>query len=814
MIKQYFLLAYRQFRNNKLYCSLIAGALITGFTSFVLLASFYLFEKSFDRFHPELSQLYRINFELYKEGKLNIVNATSCAPVGPLLYQESDHVKAFTRLYHRTEGVHVNTSSEDKWFPQNALFHADSGVMKVFNLNLIEGQSESVLRKPFTAIISKAAAKKYFGTDSPVGQQLVMSEEESYVIEGIFEDLPRNSHLDLEILLSFSTLELLDWSKEGIRADWSWYSFYNYVLLDSEHSVDELNAQIDALTIPHTKPIDERINGALRYKLYPASEIYLHSDLLGEMEKKGSSTAVQVVAAVALLILLMSIVNYVNFMSSWMLNRVQGNSIRLILGNDRRSIFKQFFTEIALHLLVTGAISLLLVYFIRSPFNSLFGRDIPASVIYNPWFLLVYFGSIVAVSTGLSGYYTMTTKTSSPGTLLKGNFKTSIKGILLRRGIVTFQFFCALSMIIGTLAMSDQIQFMMSRPKGFESDNMLFMKIRRTRGDEQFYQNLESVQRRLDNIPWITQSTISTLVPGQSVGWTSGGKLRGQETTVKIHNYGIDEFFIPSMSIEMAGGESFTSNEAVARQSVLINEEAMNAFGYTKPSDVLNAIFLLNGDEARPFEIIGVVKDFHQRGLQYKIEPTIFHYLPGNPIYSGPAYVTLKFNDERDLASRLSEVEEIFQDVYPGRTLESDLVNDFYYRQYETEKNTVRTLGLFSILTIVISSLGIIGLISFAVLQRAKEIGVRKILGASVVQIQILMAKEFIYMIILATAIAFPVCYYLLNQWLSGFEYKIDVTATPFVVGSVSTLIFSAGLICMYVYRYAMINPVKSLKSE
>ncbi len=817
MFLHYIKFFLRSITKNVYYYTLIGICLITAIATASLIYSYSSFENSYDRQHQRLKDLYRVNFTIHKNGNLESENANSTPVIGPLLYNELSGVEDFARLYPRSGSTVQILDKDDEWsiYPEDKIYHADSSFLKMFSFPLLIGDQENVLKKPFHALLSKSFALKMFASiEDAMGKTFKLSEEETYTIEGIFDDIPINSHLNFESLLSYSTLEVLDWTRESINTDWGWYSHYNFLLLNENRNIDSINEEILSITKPHTKAIGERINGGFTYTLHPVEDIYLESDVFGEMDRKGNGFVVRFMNIIAILILILTFTNYAGITASINLDRVKETGLRKIFGSKDQRLWISFVLESVVLITVSFSIAIFLLSMFWGNLPALTGMFLPISIILSLKFFVISLLSVVLISLVCGTYHYFLVTGPDLITALKGADSPGNSSYVFRKAILFIQYLAGASLLILTMIVYDQVGLLTKEDPGFEHKNTLALKLRRTRGDADYFRKINTFSKAIKNVSGVQLSALSSHIPSEEIGWTSGGKITGQLTTVKFHHYAIDEGFTEVYGMEMAEGSAYDGNSLKNQRSIIINEQGAKILGFEKPADAINKTFLYGGREANPYTIIGVIKDHYQRGLKYQVYPIAFHYLPDHAIYTGSSYSSLKITASTSLTQIKEAIEEVWQDNFGDTQIEYSDVDQKYLDQYQTDRKALDLLTFFTFVAIMIATFGLIGLVAFSTKQRAKEIGIRKVLGASIRQIIYFLSKSYLSIVLLAIIVSWFISYFILESWLQNYPQRVSIDFMIFIIVAAIILLLSMALIIFQSWKSGVKNPVAAMRTD
>ncbi|MCP5102087.1 MAG: ABC transporter permease [bacterium] len=809
MLKSYFKIMLRNLYKNKLFSLINLAGLAVGMAAFLLIFLYVNSELSYDGFHKNADRIYRVrNDRIYK----NIHDKSAgCPPgLGPALKKEFPEVIDSARLYnlgYMGANTIVSYPEGNQTFNQGKLFFADASFLKIFSFPMLKGSPQSALIQPNTAVIAQSTAKKYFGNENPMGKVISVTGsygKQIYKITGVFKDVPENSHVKFEFLLSYKTLTGLRPMAKNYLTGWN--AFNTYILLSPTADPTALEAKFPGLIAKH-KSHGEDYKRA--YLLQRVKDIHLYSNLRWEPEVNGNSKTVSFLALIAVFILIIAWVNYINLSTARSMTRAKEVGIRKVLGSRRSQLIKQFllesvFLNIPAVLLAVGIAEISLPYF-----NGLTGKHLVLnlSLLGNYWIWAALF---IAGGAFVSGIFPAFILSSfSPMTVLKGVFNRSVKGFNLRKVLVVFQFATAIFLIAVTAVVYQQLSFMRSRDLGVDIDRTLVVKAARINDAAGKRGNRgERFKNELKQYPAIKNITGSSTVPGQEYSNVASG-IRpvnsNPEDGKRCFFIDVDYDYFDFFGITLLAGRAFSRDFGTDNKAVLLNEEALKMFGYEKPGEALKQKILLGGLGNQEREVIGVIKNYHHKSLKDSLQPVIFSLTGSGNFFS------LKIGGG-EIGGTISMVREKWGVVFPGQPFEYFFLDQSFDGQYKADRRFGNVFGLFAVLAIFISCLGLFGLASFTSQQRGREIGIRKVVGASVSAIVFLLSKEFGKWVLLANIAAWPLAYYFTGVWLRNFAYRVDVGLVPFIISGVIGLVIALITVSMQTIRAASANPVKSLR--
>ncbi|MDX2442961.1 MAG: ABC transporter permease [Bacteroidales bacterium] len=801
MIKVYLLIALRHFKKNLLSLVINILGLAIGMTAFILIIQYVRFELSYDDFHEKETRIYRIQQDRYNKGELTTQWAAGCSAVGQALYENFPEVENFTRF---TKGDGVLSWGEKKFREEN-IYMADTSFFEVFSFKLLEGDVNSVLKKPFEAILSQSTAHKYFGDEDPIGKSLLFNGELELIIVGIFEDVKVNSHLKPDILVSWETRVTVT---PGVNTAWQWDGFYNYILLNSEADYKVFEAKIPAF-------VEEQIGEDLRsynsdaiYNLQPLRKIHLTSNFMFEAEVNGNAQSVYSLIIIAIFLVIIAWINYINLSTAKSLDRAKEVGMRKISGANRRQLISQFLSESILVNIISIVLAILLVSLIYPLFNQITGEMLDYSLGSNFkfWAAIIIIFIMGAILSG--AYPAFFLSSFKPVSIIKGKFSQNNKGLALRKFLVIFQFTISIVLIAGTLLVYKQISFMQNKTLGVDIDNVLVIQGPSV-GDSTYNETFNAFKEELLRNPGIEKFTSSTAIPGRKPPWNAGGvRLIGQDPAEgnQYRIIGMDWNYIDLYGLTILEGRNFSPEFGMNSETVIFNEKAVKLLGFDDYSAVLDKQIFFWGDT---FSVVGVVKDFHQEGLKEIPDPLVFRFFE-----SVSGFYSIKLEPQASIQDVLTFVEEEWGKFFSKNPFSYFFLDDYYREQYKGEIRFGIVFGSFSFLTIFIACLGLFGLSSFITIQRTKEIGIRKVLGSSVFNSILLLIRYFIYQIMIAVPIGLTIAYFVMQRWLENFAFRITIGWWFFVVPVFVVLVIAVTTVIAQVSKTARVNPAESLRYE
>ncbi len=808
MFKNYILSAFRSITRSPFYAFLNIIGLTIGLTTFVFILIYVSDELSYDKHNTNHSRIHRLESDFTigsKHDKFAIVPI----PMGPALKLEYPEIEAVVRFRGIDNALFINN---DKEYYEDYFYYTDSTIFDVFTNKLIIGDLKGALVEPNTAVLTEKISNKYFGAENPIGKIIETGSGRQYKITAVIENIPENSHLKYEALLSASTLakEIGEEEFNSMEPDRFWnIGVYTFIMLNENSSIESIHEKFPQFYDKYMKSLGEQFNASYDLMTTPLSEVHLNSSLSGDLPT-GNREYVYIFSIVAIFILLLAAINYMNMATAQSSGRSREVGMRKVMGAEKFQLIGQFLSESIILALIANFLALLLVVILLPDFNSLTGKDMLINDIIQPEFLLVVFVVSFVIGIFSGSYPAFYLSSFMPLNVLKGTVSNTGKPkLFLRRGLVVIQFFIAIVMIIGTFVVSDQLDYLKNKDLGFDKSNLVVMELQ----DSAFRSKVEVFREELLLNSDIIGVSNSTGIPGD-VDWIQV-MLVEQETEMKEFAVILiqSDHHLPSLlDLEFADGRDF--NEEMGTDdtaAVIINETAAKQFGWLDDplGKKIHYGMELDRSGGRMMKVIGVVKDFHFNSLHNKVEPIIVFISP-SPRY----YITARIND-RKFKEALVHIEKCWTNVGAERPFNYTMITDMQEEMYEGEKTISTIFLIIASLTVFIALLGLFGLSSFTAEQRTKEIGIRKVAGASLTDILILLYKEFFLLLLIAFAIAVPIAYWRLSIWLeSSFMYYTDIHWYSIILAGVSAIVVGLITISFHVIKVASSDPVKAIKYE
>lgn len=798
MLKHHFLIAWRALNKQRLYTALNVAGLTAGLACAVLIYIFVRDELRYDRFHEKADRIYRLVFERRGEGAPHSASAVSTG-YAPAMLREFPEIEAAVRLYRTQPVLRIG----DESFRERDFFFADPGVFNVFTFPLLKGDAKTALIEPFSVVLTESTAKRLFGDADPIGKSIRYDGQHDFIVTGVMADVPSSSHLKIDMLASFTSLKdiLRYLLGDRVLEDWVAYMTYTYILLPEKVAPQSIESRFEDFV---KKYIDEEESPKLHFRLQPLTDIHLRSNLTVDVESNGSQTTVMIFAVIGGIILLISTINFVNLSIASAAPRIKEVGVRKVLGADRSKIARQFLLESALLVAVAVAASLAVVELASPLFQELSGKTIPVlgSLEVSDGFAVLLLSVITALAAG--SYPSLVISGFTPIDVL--NRRTAMIGrsrFSLKRILIVIQFAASIALVAATVTVQDQLDFMRNHDLGFRKEQVLVIPY--AGGVKQRY---EAFRTELLSNPAVQNVAAMSSVPGKRAYRQTyhreedpPGENLFWSTTM------MDWESVETLGLTVVEGRTFDRRiKTDEKEAFLINETAARALGYDQP--IGKTFEMLNDDPPLRGTIIGVIKDFHFRSLHQEIEPIVMRV---DPFWYREVAIRLA---PGNLSSTIDFVHARWKEFAPDRPFEYGFLDEQFDASYRAEERLVKLFAGFSSLAIWIGAMGLFGLASYAVVQRRKEISIRKVLGADMLTIAGLLYKEYALLAVVASMVAVPVAYYFLHDWLSTFAYASSLSAVTFLGAAALAVGVAVAATSVQAFRAAGANPVDHLRTE
>lgn len=813
MFRNYLTIAFRNLSKRKGYAILNVLGLVVGMTCCLLIFHYVSFERSYDSFQPKSGDIVRVRLDSYQKGNLAWKSATSYPAIAPTLKKDYPEVQNFCRLID-AENLFSNEDMTVR-AQENKGYFADPAFLDMFDVEVKTGSNTAVLDAPYKMVISENMAKKYFGQKDPVGKKLLVREPgRTYDLQvtGVFKNYPVNSHLTFDFLIAYQTMgqEILRGgdSSNPTETSFGWYDFYSYLQLRPGADWNQLEAKMPAFCEKYMNSNEWAKKNEIKNEVHfiPLNDIHLFSNVNQEAEVNGNGQAVSFLFLIAIFIIGIAWINYINMATARSVERAREVGMRKVLGAMRRDLIRQFLIESFLLNLVALILSAGLFYLLITAFDRFTGRDALTGIALTKQYWLI-FVALFAGGTLLSGVYpAFILSAFQPVTVLKGAFKNTGGGITLRKGLIVLQFLTSVVLIAGTIVVYQQVNFMRRQQLGVNINQTLVMSGATTLVDSSYQDMFQPFKNELLSQTGIKYVTSSSSVMGNEIYWTNNNRMMAPGSTgYTLYNIGIDYDFLPAYDLKLLAGRNFSKEFTTDRRAIMLNEAAVKLLGFKNAEEAVKGRIIRGRDT---LQVLGVTTNYHHQGLQKAIDPMIFLLRPNiRQFYS----VKL---ETADVQKTVAAAEKIWNKHFPTEPFNYFFLDDSFNQQYKSDMLFGKVFGVFAFLAILVASFGLLGLSAYNVLQRTKEIGIRKVLGASGKSILVLLSKDFVKLIVIALLLAIPAGWYIMSQWLQDFAYRIDIAWWVFAVAGALALLIAILTICLQAFRTVTDSPVKSLRTE
>ncbi len=825
MLKNYFLVALRNLRKQSFYSMINIGGLAVGIAACLVIVLFIIDELGYDQFNTKADRIYRVNNEI-KFGGNHMTMTYSSAPFASTLMQDYPEIEATVRF--RDYGSYLVKTAEGKEsIKERKVMWTDSTFFKIFSVKVLEGNPATALKEPASIAISQSIAEKYFPGKSALGQALILDNKYNGKVTAVFEDIPAASHFHFQILVAM----VGDWpvAKEAQSTAYLSNNFQTYLLLKKDADAKALEKKFPQFLVKYVGPQIAQILGGdftmekfqaagnkYEMTLTPLLDIHLHSDLKGEFEPNGSITYIYLFSTIAAFILVIACINFMNLSTARSANRAKEVGVRKVMGSLRTHLVRQFLSESILVTLVSFILAIGLAYLFLPVFNDLSLKQLTLPIGSPVFYLILIIASLViGLMAGL--YPSFFLSAFKPVNVLKGNVAMGMKSGLIRSSLVVFQFVISIALIIGAITVNRQLSYIQNKKLGFEKNQVLIVH-----DAYALRPNVQSFKKEVQKISSIESGTISGFLPVEGADtWRNDnafwkeGKQPTTENLVSLQNWSADFDYVKTLGMKIKSGRDFSTSFLSDSSAVILNEKAVQQFelGEDPIGKKISTFYgqLPDGspdpNQIKSWTVIGIVENFHFSSMKEGILPL------GLFIDKSDGSVILRFNSA-DAKNVVESIEKIWKQMAPGQPFQYSFLNEDFGRMYASEQRLGRIFFVFAGLAIIIACLGLFALTAFTAEQRTKEIGIRKVLGASVSSIVILLSKEFGKLILIAFIITTPLAWYGIDWWLKNYTYKTEIGATVYLLAGLSALIIALVTMGYQSIKAATNDPVRSLRSE
>jgi len=790
MLKNYLTIALRNLQRYTGYTVINVAGLAVGIACCLLIVLFVRDELSYDRFHHQADRIHRVTIQVEFDG----MRVYSGLPV-PMAKALPDAVPGIRRVTHMNQEGRVVVRQEDNTFYEDHFLFAEPSFFEVFDFPLALGNPATALSQPFSIVLTPEMAEKYFGTKDPLGQTLTINGQHTYGVTGVLDPVPHNTHLQLGFLASFSTLTPLDRLPENQHI----VTYQTYLLLDNPDTAAHLEQDLSAFAKAHLAGKVEQ------WRLYVEAlpDLYLHAQIVRTRtdDLRGDMRYLYIFSAIALMLLLIACVNYTNLATARAARRTREVGIRKVVGARRGQLARQFLGE---SILLCGFALLLaigLAELFLPAFNRLVGKDLALQYGSDPFLLAAMLGLMVLVGLLAGSYPALVLSSFQPVHVLKSGAAGRSRGAWLRKGLVIFQFGISAILIVSTLIVQQQLRFVQAQRLGDHDDQIVVLQPK-----DAVKKQYAAFKNALLQASPVLQVTKAPLPGGSAFPF----RLNGETEEMYLNAFPVDYDFLDMMGLELVDGRDFSRDLAMdAETALIVNEAAVKRFGWTSGIGQKLERYDLQSSGFKAQEVIGVVKDFHTSSMRSTISATLLF-----PTEEARFENILIKVDARRIPEALAAIRKQWEAFEPAYPFEYDFLDDKFAQYYQAEQRLGGIFAFFAFLTIFIACLGLFGLATYMAEQRTKEIGVRKVLGASVPGIVALLLKEFLILVVTAFVLSVPIAYFVMNQWLEDFAYRIDISWRIFLMAGLAALVVALLTVSYQAIRAALADPVKSLRYE
>jgi putative ABC transport system permease protein len=782
MLKNYFKVAIRNIRRNKLFSAINILGLAVGMACSIFILLWVQHERSYDRFHKNGADMYRLTVEVS-----GLKASLAVAPIARAMQKEIPEVKNAVTLC-AASGLF---SYGDRQFEEKAVFFADSTFLDMFSFPLIKGDKKTALHSPNNIVITERAAKKYFGNENPMGKVLSRYTTEKFTVTGVLADIPENSHLQFDFLMPLRFYART--SDDFIKNLWDNYNYYTYVQLAPGTSAEKVTRQVNDIMKKHEKDLVAPVS------LQALHDIHLRSNFLGDVEGHGNIQYVRIFSLVAIVVLIVACINFMNLATARSARRAKEVGMRKVAGAKRIEIIRQFLGESVLIAFISLFIAIGLVWLLLPAFNNLAGKQIRLN--FGDGGLLLLLPGIALLTGLISGSYPAFFMSSfKPVKVLKGAFTFGNRGAWMRNGLVVVQFVISITLMVAAFVVYNQLKFIRNKNLGFDRENLLYVPVTGT-----LWSNNDALRTSLSQNPQTSNFTFLSQLPTNLASGTVQVEWPGKDpkNQVIFPQIAIDEGFVNAFKATVIAGRNFSKDIKTDEKNYILNEKAIQVMGM-KPETAIGQTFSLWGNKGI---IIGVVKDFNFKPIHQPIEPLILRYQKNS------SFLLVRTNPGSTEAT-IDAIKNICARLNPGYPFAYDFLDQDIAKLYRAEQQMGSIFNVFTILAIFISCLGLFGLTNYIAEKRTKEIGIRKVIGASVTGIVALLSKGLIKLVIVAILIATPLAWWAMSNWLNDFAYHTDIGWLVFVIAGLASVLIALFTISFQAVKAALANPIKSLKTE
>ena len=811
MFKNYIKIAWRSLKKQPFFTFLNTFGLAIGMAGGLLISLYIYDELSYDKMFVDADRIHRINAAIKFGGDAREFAVVS-APMAAALKNDFSEIELVTRFRNRGSALVKKLGAEANVKEEQTTF-VDPSFFEMFGVELLAGDVKTALKNPNTLVLTKTAAEKHFGVANAVGQNLVLNNEENYTVVGVVDDFPKNS-----FLRDYSVFEAMEGNADAKEINWGSNNYQTFIKLIPTVNAADIQVQLRGFLGKYLIPgvqqympgiTEEQFKAAGNYFVYstiPLTDIHLSSNLVAEMSANNDMQSIYILSFIAIFLIVLASVNFMNLSTAHSLKRAKEVGVRKTLGSNKKDLVRQFLVESGLISFLSLILALLMAMIALPFFNSLAAKEISIPFL-NPFFWLILLGAVLLLGLFSGSYPAFFMSRFMPIKVLKGGGQSSVGGGGIRNSLVVFQFAISVFLIVSTLVVYQQLNYIQGKDLGFSKDQVLIINDVYTAGGK-----VDSFKEQVKQLSFVKNATLSSFFPTPSSRSDStfspeeGGT--DQENAVSMQTWGVDYDYVSTMDFEFVAGRDFDKNFGNDSTAIIVNERAVRLMKST-PEEAIGMRYTsgLNIENPEYFTIIGVVKDFHIDSLKEEID-AVSLYL------SDDAYAMAVKLEAGNFENAVSAIESVWNTIVPGEPFNYYFMEDSFNDTYQSERRLGNIFVIFTVLSLLIACLGLFGLAAFNAEKRVKEIGVRKVLGASVGQISTRLTLDFLKLVGIAILISLPVGWYVMNKWLEDFSYRIDIPWWVFLLAAFLAILISVLTVSYQSIKAAIVNPVKSLRSE
>ena len=800
MFKNYLLVAFRNLKKNKAFSFINILGLAIGMAACLLIIQYVTYELSFDSFHANKARIFRVDQDRYNNGKLSTKWTAGAFAVGSAI-KVLPEVQDVVKLVGAGD---VLASYKDQKMVIHNTYFASQGFFNVFSFPLLSGDPKTALKDPNTVVISQEIADKLFhGTDA-VGKSILINNDSPVKVTGVMKHWPENTHMKCDYLVAFSTI--YKYTGNDLDTRWRNDGCITYIMLKPGADAKAVEKKFSVITNKAYEQFKADGDGAV-YMLTPVQAIHLSPDRMGEMQANTDGKSVYLLLGIAIFVIIIAWINYINLATARGVSRAKEVGVRKTLGSAKKQLITQFMLEAGLLNLMALILAFILIACFLPVFSSISGLHLSFTLFVNSIFWLTVAGMLL-VGTVFSGFYPAIVLSSyRPVEVLKGKLSAAQGGSILRKGLVVFQFAASIFLLIGSLTVFKQVQFMQKQDLGMRIDQTIVIKPPLARIDS-FYRNIRAFKRESLQLPEVKSATVSTSIPGEPIFWNAGGiKLVGDDdkTAKQYRVIGADYDFLKAYDLKLLAGRVFGESFRTDTGALVFTKKGAEQLGFNKPEDALGKRVFFWG---KNYTVVGVVDNYHQQSLHDAYDAIIFRCIPD--VRGDVSIKVSSTNIQRTIKS----LQANWKTYFPGDQFDYFFLDQHFNDQYKADQHFEQVFGIFTLVAILVACLGLFGLVSYTIVQRTKEIGIRKVLGASVNNILKLLYKDFAWLIVIAFAVSIPLAWFAIDKWLESYAFRINVGVFLFIIPFLVVSIIAFVTVSLISIKAALTNPVKSLKTE